>query len=71
MKYVKLHKCQLRQDHESFSESEIRDPPRGVIGEHKTHQVTKFVEAMQRVLMARNQEQSKQQSSSVSRTKDD
>uniref|UniRef100_A0A2C9W5S1 Uncharacterized protein n=1 Tax=Manihot esculenta TaxID=3983 RepID=A0A2C9W5S1_MANES len=64
MKYVKLDKCQLRQDDERwYSESETRDPPRRAGGEHKKHQVTQFVEAMQRVLTARNQQQTKRQSS--------
>ncbi|KAG5239545.1 hypothetical protein IMY05_008G0014100 [Salix suchowensis] len=53
MKYVKLHKCRLNQDELLFSTSES--------GAHKINKVTtKFVEAMQGFIVAREQWQKKQ-----------
>lgn len=65
MKYVKLHKCRLDQDELPFPSSESGDR-RGTIcdqeGGQKIHKVTaRFVEAMQRVIVARDQWQKKKQ----------
>ncbi|KAJ6690611.1 hypothetical protein OIU85_006824 [Salix viminalis] len=64
MKYVKLHKSRLNQDELLFPTSESGDG-RGTIydkeGAHKIHKVTtKFVEAMQGFIVAREQWQKKQ-----------
>lgn len=65
MKYVKLHKCRLSQD-EVFPVPETGNQ-RGTTGdkegEHKTNKVTKLMEAIQRVIMARDQRRVKEQNS--------
>jgi hypothetical protein len=65
MKYVRLHKCRLDQDDLPFPSSESGDR-RGTVcdqeGGQKIHKVTaRFVEAMQRVIVARDQWQKKKQ----------
>ncbi|KAK9283281.1 hypothetical protein L1049_011517 [Liquidambar formosana] len=57
MKYVKLHKCKLQQDELWLSPENTNR--RGSIGHeqgrHDMHKVSKLVEAMQRVIMTKEQ----------------
>ncbi|CAK7325232.1 unnamed protein product [Dovyalis caffra] len=65
MKYVKLRKCKLQQDELLFPPSESGNRRETICdkgGAQKIHKVTaKFVEAMQRVIVARDQLKKKQQ----------
>ena len=62
MKYVKLHKCRLDQDDLLFPSSESGDRRGAICDKEKIHEVTaRFAEAMQRVIVARDQWQKKKQ----------
>ncbi|KAJ6433035.1 hypothetical protein OIU84_020128 [Salix udensis] len=62
MRYVKLHKCRLDQDDLLFPSSESGDRRGAMCDKEKIQKVTaRFAEAMQRVIVGRDQWQKKKQ----------